>query len=143
MHNTEPIISALGNGVALITVFPGDPQHQCPGLRQHHPSADGRDKWLYRLDSTQLLSLPKGKANAWEIWGGRRDSSKSGKTHKGWLEPWTLRELRFKQPPGEWAKHLVLEAKGRSDPLEPWHHPKLTQFSNSATTDFILTLVSP
>lgn len=54
-------------------------------------------------------------------------------THRGWHEPWALRELRFTQPPGEWTKHLVLEAQGGSDPLEPWHHPNLTQFSNSTT----------
>lgn len=77
MHNMEPIISALGNGAALITGFPGDPQRQWPGLHQHHPSAGGQDKWLYLLDSTQLLLFPRGKANAWEIWGGRKDRSKS------------------------------------------------------------------
>lgn len=83
-------------------------------------------------------------------------------TLKRWHEPWALRELRFKQPPGEWAKHLVLEVQGGSDPLEPWYHPNLTQFSTNHShipiqsaplpylalipqpiSDFILTLVSP
>lgn len=47
-HNTEPIISAPGNGDGIDHWIPqGTLQLQCPRLYQYHPSADGQDKWLY------------------------------------------------------------------------------------------------
>lgn len=45
MHNTEPIIPALGNGDVIDCWLPqGNPELQGPCLHPHHPSAHGQDK---------------------------------------------------------------------------------------------------
>lgn len=81
MHNTEPIISAPGNGDGIDHWMPqGNPEPQCLCLPRiihlQMGKTTGYISWI-QVSCFYSCALPRGKADARERWEGRRDRSRS------------------------------------------------------------------